>query len=263
MRWLLERWEIFEETFNESLWLDQLSRPSARPFGSAAPTTNGSPAATNLPILAVSCVENVKNNHELTHFLENYYDNGHASIDTVSGMKRLVNSMASYITDECISRAGVRERSVAEARRTMRAWLDRQLAELRELDDHFRESDAQARANASVRAMAPDDTRQNRLLLRYMRSAELAMDRAMKSLTKLQKERKNAAEKAAKNDLPNELGGAPEPPAKEVAAGSYVADANPDCGFDEVSNGAWPMESTALPVGSQPVEVAARVENGV
>ena len=146
----------------------------------------------------------------------------------------------------------------------MRTWLDRQLAELRELHDHFRESDAQALANASVRAMAPEDTRQNRLLLRYMRSAELAMDRAMKSLTaSAQKSARMPLEKAARNELPNELGAAREPPAKENATGSYVTNANQDCGFDEVSNGAWTMESTALPVGSQPVEVAAGVENGV
>ena len=204
VRWLLERWEIFEEEFNQSqCWTSvETIREAISLRGTHDERVS---SGYEFAHLAVSCVENVKNNHELIHFLENYYDNGHASIDTVSGMKRLVNSMASYITDECISRAGVRERSVAEARRTMRAWLDRQLAELRELDEHFRESDAQARANASVRAMAPEDTRQNRLMLRYMRSAELAMDRAMKSLTKLQKERKNAAEKAAKNDLPNEL----------------------------------------------------------
>ena len=196
------------------------------------------------------------------HFLENYHDSAHASIDTANGMRRLVNSVASYITDECVSRAGVRERSVAEARRTMRAWLDRQLAELRELDEHFRESDAQAIANASVRAMLPDNTRQNRLMLRYMRSAELQMDRAMKSLIRLQNERKNAAAKAEKNDLRNELAATADPPAKGATEGSYVANSDPDCGFDPVGIGFSMMESTALPVGSQPLEVAARVENG-
>ena len=153
---------------------------------------------------------------------------------------------------------------VLEARRrTIRAWLDRQLVELRELDEHFRESDAQAIANASVRAMLPDNTRQNRLMLRYMRSAELQMDRAMKSLIRLQNERQKASERAAKNDLPNELSAIAEPPAKGSAGGSYVANANPECGFEPVGIGFSMMESTALTVGSQPSEVAARVENGV
>jgi hypothetical protein len=262
VRWLLERWEIFEETFNQSqCWTDVETIREAISLRGLHDERVSS--GFEFAHLAISCVANVKEHPALIHFLENYHDNAHASIDTANGMRRLVNSVASYITDECVSRAGVRERSVADARRTMRAWLDRQLAELRELDEHFRESDEQARANASVRATLPENTRQNRLMLRYMRAAELQMDRAMKSLIRLQNERQKAAERAAKNDLPNELAATAESPAKESAGGSYVADANPDCGFDQVTIGAPTNESTALPVGSQPLDVAARVENGV
>ena len=262
VRWLLERWEIFEDTFNRcQCWtnIETLREAiSLRGFHDERVSSG-----YEFAHLAISCVENVKNHDELIHFLENYHDNPRASIDTVNGMKRFVNSMASYIADDYISRAGVRELSVAEARRTMRAWLDRQLAELRELDDHFRESDAQAQANASVRAMAPDDTRQNRLWLRYMRSAELQMDRAMRSLMELQKERRRLAEKAGKIELPNELAALDDLAAKYLAAGSYVAESGLDCSVQQVGVGASKIGSSAIMFGSQPSEVAARVENGV
>ena len=262
VRWLLERWEIFEEEFNQSqCWTSiETIREAISLRGLHDERVS---IGYEFAHLAISCVENVKDHPALIHFLENYHDSAHASIDTANGMRRLVNSVASYITDECVSRAGVRERSVTEARRTMRAWLDRQLAELRELDEHFRESDAQALVNASVRAMAPEDSRQFRLMLRYMRSAELQMDRAMKTLTRLQNERRKAAEKAQRMELPNEPAAIEKSPAKESAAESYVADAKPECGLEPMNFGTSMMESTALAVGSQPLEVAARVENGV
>ena len=73
--------------------------------------------------LVVSCVDDHANKKELVHFLENYHDDSRAYVDNPNTMKQFLDSMASYITDESQSRAGIRPMSVAEARRTLRDWI--------------------------------------------------------------------------------------------------------------------------------------------
>ena len=211
--WLLERWKVLESAFQHSqCWTSLVAiREAIRLRGMHDERIS---SGYEFAHLAVSCAEDHQNKKALVHFLENYHDEAKAHIDSSDSMKRFLDSMASYITDECQSRAGVRELSVTEARRTMRTWIDRQIADLKELDRHFREADGESRAEASALAMVLDDTPKNRLIMRYMRSAELAQNRAMRTLTVLQNDRKKAAEKAQKIALPNEPGCVTEEPAK-------------------------------------------------
>ena len=145
----------------------------------------------------------------------------------------------------------------------MRTWLDRQIADLKELDRHFREADALARAAATALSLVLDDTPKHRLLMRYMRSAELAQSRAMRMLATLQRERKEAADKEDEVGLPNELSGRDETDATISAAESYVSESNSVCGTEQINDDASMMTSEVSAIASQPLEVAARVENGV
>ena len=260
--WLLERWKVLESAFQQSqCWTSVVViREAIRLRGLHDERIS---SGYEFAHLAVSCVDEHQNKKALAHFLENYHDEASARIDSSDTMKHFLDSMASYITDECQSRAGVRELSVTEARRTMRTWLDRQLADLRELDRHFREADAESRAEAEALAMVLDDTPKNRLIMRYTRSAELAQNRAMRTLTMLQNDRKKAAKKAEKVDLPNEPGCVAEVPAKDDAATSSVTNANVSREFEHVSIGSSTEMSIEPIATSQPSEVAARVENEV
>jgi hypothetical protein len=153
----------------------------------------------------------------------------------------------------------------------MRSWIERQVAELRELDRHFRASDALSRAGAKVRAQVPADTSQNRLLIRYMKSAELAFDRSVKTLAKLQKERQKRAEnedeiepaEAPKTDLRNEAPVVARPHSKELETGSYVTMNAVEYVVVEKSDGNVLLSPVAPSVEEKPQGVASESENGV
>jgi hypothetical protein len=89
------------------------------------------------------------------------------------------------------------------------------------------------------------------------------MSRSMRTLGTLQKERKEAAEKAGKVDLPNELDSADGMSAKESTEESYVANVTDPREIEHVSVGAFGTESIITVTATQPSEVAAGVENGV
>ena len=61
-------------------------------------------------------------------------------------------------------------------------FLTAQIDELKALSAVFEPLDAQSRAEASVRAMAPQDTAQNKLLLRYLTAASSVLTRTTKQL---------------------------------------------------------------------------------
>jgi hypothetical protein len=259
--WLLEKWKVLDAAFTRSQGWKSVTviREAILHRGMHDESLS---SGYEFAHLAVSCLEDHQNKKELVHFLENYHDECRAYIDNPETMKKFLDSMASYITDDYQSRAGVRELSVIEARRTMRTWLDRQIADLKELDRHFREADALGRAAATALALVLDDTPKHRLLTRYMRSAELAQNRAMRMLATLQRERKEAAEKAEVG-LPNELSEREETAAKVSAAESYATESNTVRGTEQINDDASMMTLEASTVTSQPLEVAARVENGV
>jgi hypothetical protein len=80
----------------------------------------------------------------------------------------------------------------AEAQEGLRAVIQSQIEELEALSAVFDPLDAQSRAEASLRAMAPADTAENKLLLRYQTASSSAFTRAVKTLESLQAARKKA-----------------------------------------------------------------------
>ena len=272
--WLLGRWKYLESAFNASqCWTDLALIREALLLRGFRDDTLDSRTGSGFEVahLALSCIEDAHKNPELVHFLANYDDEGIRSIAGTKNMKTFLDSMASYIPDEFLSRRDVRVLAPSEARRTMRTWIERQIAELRELDRHFREVDARSKAGAKVRAMAPADTPRNRLLLRYMKSAEMLFDRSRKTLAKLQKERQKRAEneaemeaeEAPKTEFRNEPSVVPREPSKELVPGSYVRMDGKDYVVVEKSDGNVILCLVEPTVEVQPREVAATSENSV
>ena len=272
--WLLGRWKSLEVAFNSSNgWNDLTLIREALLLRSFHDDTLDARTGSGFQLahLAVSCIEDAHNNPELVQFLANYDDEGVRSINGSKSMKNFIDSMASYIPDEYLSRRDVRVLAPSEARRTMRTWIERQIADLRELDRHFREVDAMSRAGAKLRAQAPADTPRNRLLLRYMKSAETAFDRARKTLAKLQKDRRKEAENDAKTEakegrktgLRNEPNGVAREPSKELVPGSCVKLNGAEYVVVEKSDGNVILAQVDTTINSRPREVAATSENGV
>jgi hypothetical protein len=271
--WLLGRWKYLEAAFNASQgWTDlTLIREALLLRGFRDDTLDGrTGSGFEVAHLAVSCIEDAHKNPELVHFLANYDDEGVRSIAGPKNMKHFLDSMASYIPDEFLSRRDVRVLAPSEARRTMRTWIERQIADLRELDRHFREADARSRAGAKIRAQAPADTPRNRLLLRYTKSAEMLFDRSRKTLAKLQKERRKEAEneakteakEAQKTDFRNEPTVVARPHSKGLAPGRYVSMEGKEYVVVEKSDGNVILSLVETLVETQPREVAATSENG-
>jgi hypothetical protein len=272
--WLLGRWKVLESEFIASQgWRDLGQIREAVLLRGLhddridARTGSGYEFA----FLAMCCVESPETVPGLVEFIASYDDEGGPSIASSKGMKQLLESMASFIPDECLSRRSVRELPATEARHAMRGWIERQIADLRELDRQLREADARSRAGAKVRAMAPADTPRNRLLLRYRKSAESAFDRTTKTLTKLQSAREKGAEseakreqsEARKTELRNEANLPARSHSKELAPGSCVKIRAKDYVVVEKSDGNLILTQIDATIESRPREVAAAPENGV
>ena len=73
-----------------------------------------------------------------------------------------------------------------------------EIAALKKRAAMFEVIDAAEREGAKDRAMVPYDTPENRLFLRYMKSAGTGFDRTLRTLTKLQADRKKAEENEAR-----------------------------------------------------------------
>ena len=97
-----------------------------------------------------------------------------------------------------------REESIAE----IEAVFVEEIGALKQLITALRALDDASLAEAETRAMVPDDTRETRLILRYKRESSLSLDRTLKTLLKVQKQRteeaESAAEEAEKRDSRNE-----------------------------------------------------------
>jgi hypothetical protein len=124
----------------------------------------------------------------------------------------------------------VRGYSVEEARAGIREKMTVRIGELAALAEHFDQAEKTLRDTAADRAMAPADTGQNRLLIRYMKSTESSFDRTRKALAKLQSERQKAAEKEAREtapevesaSLPNEADCVGQTRSKRIHVGSCI-----------------------------------------
>jgi hypothetical protein len=86
-----------------------------------------------------------------------------------------------------------------EAREGIRKRIEENLEELQARAESLQEAEQASREGAKVRACVPADTPSNRLFLRYAKSTENGFDRAIKTLAKLQSDRKKAAEKEAES----------------------------------------------------------------
>ena len=97
-----------------------------------------------------------------------------------------------------------REESIAE----IEAVFVEEIGALKQLITALCALDDASLAEAETRAMVPDDTRETRLILRYKRESSLSLDRTLKTLLKVQKQRteeaESAAEEAEKRDSRNE-----------------------------------------------------------
>jgi hypothetical protein len=269
--WLLGRWRSLETAFNASQCWNNLAQIREalllRGFHDDrldARTGSGYEFAH----LAVSCIEGHENLPEFAQFLASCDDEG---MPCIKNMTEFHQVMASYAPDECLNRMAVRAVSLTDARRVMRTWIERQIADLRELDRHFREADAKSRAGAKVRANVLADTRRNRLLIRYTKSTETSFDRTLKTLTKLQKDRQKATEIEAKREasearkagFPNEPNVMARSHSNGLFPGGYVTLLAQKYVVVEKSDGNVILSQVEPMVAAQPLEVAATSENGV
>ena len=101
--WLLEKWKVLESAFNHSQCWNTVALVGEAILHRGMHDESIS-SGYELAHLAVSCAEDHQNKKALVHFLENYHDEASAHIDNPETMKRFLDSMASYITDECLSR---------------------------------------------------------------------------------------------------------------------------------------------------------------
>ena len=105
-------------------------------------------------------------------------------------------------------------------REAVEVMVSERVAQLRALVAHFEAIDRVSRAGSVARAGILADTRENNLLMRYARSAEMGLNRAIGTLQKLQKERrKNEME----CDGPNEPNVPPGPEVKAEPSGASAA----------------------------------------
>jgi hypothetical protein len=207
--WLLERWVGLHEAFERyGCW----NHPHL--IDLAVRLDGGNPdyfrssivSGYELAVVAISCVPNFK---EMPILVE----------------------MLRTMPAEWIGRHGVDTTyEPEEARKKLRAHIELRIRELTKLAEQFQTRDKDALTQASLRAQVPRDTPQNRLLVRYMKSAERSFDKAFKALQKLQSERQDAAESASepaveetsKAVLPNEPEMVGRTRSKRIHVGSCI-----------------------------------------
>jgi hypothetical protein len=207
--WLLERWIALHEAFER---YECLNHPHL--IDLAVRLDGGNPdyfrssiiSGYELAVVAISCVPNFKD---------------------VPILVEMLRTMPA----EWIGRHGVDTTyEPEEARRKLRAHIELRIRELTKLASDFQIRDTRSLTLASERAQVLSDTPQNRLLVRYMKSAETSFDKAFKALQKAQSERQNAAESDLKpgaeegprTGLPNEPEMVGRTRSKRIHVGSCV-----------------------------------------
>ena len=117
----------------------------------------------------------------------------------------------------------------------------RRIAELNDQVETMRLSENDSRSESTIRATAPHDTPGNRLLYRYMKTAELSFDRTLKTLQKIQADRQKAAEKAAKIEakavFPNEADLVAGSHSSQMETGSCITIAGKEYEVSDASEG--------------------------
>jgi hypothetical protein len=185
--WLLERWVRLHNAFEQfGCWNNSALIESAlRLVGINPDCLSTEPVrGYELAVVAISCVPNYTEVPALTHLL-------------------------AQMPPEWIGQYGTETRLEPEdAREQLGNHILSRIATLTALAEEFHARETRLLEAAKDRATVPYDTPQSRLLLRYMRSNELCMEKSSKMLQKLQSERQNAAkiasEEGSKPGLPNE-----------------------------------------------------------
>ena len=117
---------------------------------------------------------------------------------------------------------------VDESVKVIKAFIDEQISELRELHIKLYPLEAASRNGAKTRAMILDDTKENRLMVRYSGSLQRGLERVIKTLAKARDDREEAFEmeseeavsevpKAEKRNEPDNPSEATSSPIKEGA----------------------------------------------
>ena len=201
--WLLSQWKDLEESFNRTQgWTSPTQIREALRIRGLFHGGAGAESRSRFEfvVLAVSCVDEERLSPQLKSFLASETPGGLHS----SGIPHV--------------------HMPPEARRLMRMRIEQEIADLKELDRHFREADACSRAESRFRALIPADTPQNGLLLRYMKSAETTLERSLKTLAELQETRQKAQENAEDDGTtsPPNVELRNEPKATEVRAAQTI-----------------------------------------
>jgi hypothetical protein len=177
VNWLLERWVNLHEAFERyGCWVDPRLIDHALRLEGTDPERFDWPGATGyeLAVVAISCIPNYQEVPILVKMLR-------------------------ALPAEWVGQHGVDTTyEPEEARKKLRTHIESRISELTKLAEDFQLRDERSLTQASVCAQALRDTPQNRLLVRYMKSAETSFDKAFKALQKLQSERQNAAESDSK-----------------------------------------------------------------
>jgi hypothetical protein len=209
--WLLERWVNLHEAFerygcwNHPHLIDHALRlDGANPDYFHSSTANAT--GYELAVVAISCIPNFQEVPILVDMLR----------------KMPADWVGRHGVDTTYERA--------EAQRKLLAHIEMRIRELTKLAEDFQIRDERALILASERAQALRDTPENRLLVRYMKSAETSFDKAYRALQKAQWERQNAAESASepgaeegsKAVLPNEPEVVGRTHSKRIHVGSCI-----------------------------------------
>jgi hypothetical protein len=207
--WLLERWIALHETFERYGYWNHphLIDLALRLEGANPDYFHGTVArGYDLAVVAISCVPNYQEVPLLA--------------------KMLRTRPAEWVGQHGADTTYEPE----EARKKLRAHIESRVCELTKLAEDFQVRDKRALTTASDCAEVLRDTPQNRLLMRYMKSAETSFDKAYKALQKAQSERQNAAESAVQPaaeegsnaDLPNEPEMVGRTRSKRIHVGSCI-----------------------------------------
>jgi hypothetical protein len=198
--WLLAGWIELAETFHASdSWSDLESIHQALRFLGHKPLTLGQESleAQDFAATAISCLRDP----EIA--------------------QKLAKAMGFVVPETWRSRY-----RVEDAVRTIRQQVSTEIARLKALDAVFTKLDAASRAEASIRALVPMDTAQNRLMLRYRQSAQSTFERSLRALQKLQSDRQKAVEAEAKEAqnvaFPNEATVVGRTRSKQMGVGSCI-----------------------------------------
>ena len=226
VEWLLQRWTGLKDAFvSQGLWnTPELIQDSLRLDGIDPNRLEQATVADfEKVVLAVSC---------------------HADFEKDPAWRMLLYHKPA----EWLGRFPDLDWAPEQARKWVLERIEERIAEYTSMFGGRTEVDEASREGASRRAEVLADTGQNRLMLRYMRSAEMTLDRSLKTLQTLQKERAKRVAEGPEAGLPNEADPVVQPPVKEDAA--------------EKSLAAKPAKSESLP-GSIRAEVGRRGRDAV